>query len=305
MSQISEVTEEYVNPSIGRIGEMYYDEHNNRIKFFSTDVHLSGESIDILMGRALRMMGQESATRIAARFFTRCGYNQNAEAIIPLNNGFSGIELVFVGINNEGRQSSAEICAEEDALLELLNQSPSSSGIPQGYSIHRLTLQDTAPEDINSMAELYREAFTTYITELDESAISAMIENSVVYAVRDSEKRIVSTVVAEIGSLQTSEGDFRICELSEMATRRSHRGQGLVSAAARALIEDIRDEVDLIYAEARACHMPINQAFLNLGFQYAGRLNKQCILSGDSEIQEEGPYENLNVWYILPHEVGG
>jgi hypothetical protein len=56
----------------------------------------------------------------------------------------------------------------------------------------------------------------------------------------------------------------------------------------------------LFYAEARACHKPINQSFFNMGFRYAGRLNKQCVLSGDHEVNENGPYENLNVWYFIP-----
>lgn len=297
--------EEYVNPSLGQIGVMYYDSTNNRIKFFSSDIHSSAQSIDSLIGQGIGMMQQNAATRLNARFFVRGNYrNKNIEARIHLNNGFSGIDLVFIGVNAQERTDTTAVTSAEDELISnVLAGQPSRRSIPDMYQIQRLSTASLCEEDINSMVELYGEAFTTYTAVLDAGSVSAMVENSVVYAVRERQTgKIVSTAVAEIGVIQTPEREFRICELSEMATRREHRRQGLVTAATRTLIEEIRDSVDLIYAEARACHMPINQSFFNMGFSYAGRLSKQCVLSGDHEVSESGPYENLHVWYILPHD---
>ena len=98
--------------------------------------------------------------------------------------------------------------------------------------------------------------------------------------------------------MKTTRGAFGICELSEMATKKEHRGKGLVTYATQLLMEEIKDDVDMIYAEARACHRAINQSFKNLGFQYGGRLEKHCTLSGAHDVEEQGPYENLNVWYV-------
>jgi len=298
---------EYVNPSLGQIGIIYYDERNNRIKYFSTEIHLEPEGIEKLVEKGIHMMYKNNATRLNARFFYKGNepYSKGVEARIPLNNGYSGTDLLFMGINEPERVDPEETIVLEDKIIsDILSGKLSSRNIVDNkYQIERLSINCLREGDIKSLVGLYAEAFHTYTTDLNEDSILEMIENSVVYGIRDKKTmNIVSTSVAEIGSVPTILGEFKICELSEMATKREYRGKGLVTFATKALIAEIRDSVDLVYAEARASLRAINQSFFNLGFSYAGRLNKQCILSGDYDIQETGPYENLNVWYMLPHE---
>jgi len=286
---------------LGLFGDPYFDERNNRVKFFSTDIHTERRTIDSLLAQCVGLMRQENATRVNARFLSSGNYeSEDIEATIPLNNGFSGIEILFVGINDPERMSSAEVLEEEERILaEACPPERHIRKIPDEYKIEHLkTLQDG---DIDTLVELYSEAFTTYTSPLDHESIREMVENSEVYVARYKPTgRIVSVSVAEIAELKTPVGNIRVCELSEMATFREHRGKGLVTATTYALTRAIRNRVDMMFAEARACHMPVNRAFHNMEFRYAGRLNKQCILSGDHEVIEEGPYENLNVWYMLP-----
>ncbi|MBU0471731.1 MAG: GNAT family N-acetyltransferase [Nanoarchaeota archaeon] len=297
--------QEYINPSIGEIGKIYFDDRNNRIKFFSTQIHHDADSIDDLVFRGEQLMIEENATRLNARFFTTARYERNVEARISLNNGHIGTDLLYIGVNLSDRSDPEKVMLAERELIEsVLSTEPHMrSRLSEGYSIERLTSESLTNQEVDSLVDLYSEAFNTYTTDLNASAVREMISHSVVYGVRDSRNnQIVSTVVAEITKMTLSEENFSICELSEMATRREYRGQGLVTLATKELIEDIRDDVDLIYAEARACHTPINQSFHNMGFHYAGTLLKQCMLSGDHEVDESGPYENLNVWYVLPNE---
>lgn len=300
---MKEKKEEYVNPSLGKIGEMYYDQKNNRIKFFSVDIHKCADSVDDLVQSGLDMMQNHGATRLNARFFVRRDIRlSNVEAIIPLKPIYEDISLVFIGINDSVRVSSHHIKKQEDQIIIDVQKSHPKRHKTQGHIIERLNPYNITLHDLDDLVKLYNESFTTYTSDLNQDTVKAMIENSVVYGVRDLDRRqIVSTSVAEMGLIKTSEFDFRICELSEMATKKEYRGNGLVTQATRMLIQDIQSDVDLIYAEARACHGAINKSFHNLGFRYAGRLKKQCILSGDHEVSEEGPYENLNVWYIIPN----
>jgi len=293
----------YENPSLGRIGEMYHDERNERVKFFSTDIHSDKGSIDLFVDKGIIMMESNHATRMTARFFCKgdLDYNNHREAIIPLTGRFAGIDLVFIGFNVWDRIEDPKTLEAEDHLViqARCGLQREQRGVSSEYIIERLDISKITPDDFCSLERLYAEAFETYTTTLDRAAISDMISNSVVYGVRSlSDDQIVSTAVAEIGVVPTERGDFRICELSEMATRRDHRGRGLVTMATMVLVDEIYNDTDLIYAEARACHLPINRSFHNMGFSYAGRLMKQCLLSGDHEIDESGPYENLNVWYI-------
>lgn len=303
---IGHACSEYVNPSIGKVGEMYFDEMNARIKFFSSEMHDNSETIEALVQQGIEMMNEQETTRLNARFFAKLGHKSKlVEARIPLNNGHTGIELLFVGYNVKNRRSSIDVITAEDEIIDRVRakQVTPHNQVQLSYSVERLTPESVTQQDIKDMVTLYQEAFTTYTTTLDYKAVEDMIANSVVYGVRDQNNKVVSTVVGEVATIETDSDIFRVCELSEMATLREHRGHGLVTYATKMLIDEVRNDLDLIYTEARACHYAINRAFFNLGFQYAGRLNKQCILSGDSEIAESGPFENLNVWYVLPNKV--
>ncbi len=290
----------YVPPSIGRIGAPYHDENNNRVKYFCLDVQETGEDLDAMVQTALCFMEETGATRMTSRFFVRERMEHILEeARIPLSDNYAGLDLLFLGKNTQERQDDqATKYLEKKMIAEVLAAKiHPHEHISNDYSVQRLTCVDE--KDERALVALYQEAFTTYTTSLNPEAIRAMVEHSIVYAVR--EKRtgdIVSIVVAEMSHMETSHREFGICELSEMATKEEHRGKGLVTYATQLLIEEIKDDVDMIYAEARACHRAINQSFRNLGFHYGGRLEKHCILSGAHEVEEQGPYENLNVWYV-------
>ncbi len=297
----------HVNPSIGRIGQMYFDEINDRIKFFSTDIHTNTNNISEHITCALEEMSRYNTSRFVGRFFVNRNIElDNIEARIPLSGIYKDLDLIYISINLPNRVDSTDVRLQEDNLINnvLLNNIHLRNHISSSYFVEKLAINNLTDIDVFDMVKLYRQAFTTYTAELNNQTVRTMVEHSDVYAVRNiaSNNEIVSTVVAEKSDILTNRGIFSLCELSEMATLREHRGQGLVTFATEQLLENLThlnlNPPNLIYAEARACHRAINQSFHNLGFKYAGRLEKQCLLSGDSEIAEHGPYENLNVWYI-------
>ena len=291
---------EYINPSLGQIGTMYLDARNNRIKYFSTKLQ-SEQAIEDSVQEGISQMKANGASRLNARFFFRGHYDgPHVEARIPLAHGYEGIELLFLGVNTQNRSSPECVrLLEDDILVTAFQNQHERRPLLGHYIIEPVTPEHVTERDIRDMVQLYQEAFTTYTTELDADSVRSMVQNSIVYAARYN-GQIVSTSVAEIGNIPTEIHNFRICELSEMATSRDHRGQGLVTHNTTALMNSIRDEVDLIYAEARSCNQAINTCFRNLGFDYGGRLERQCILSGDADVAVRGPYEDLNVWYMLP-----
>src|SRR3989344_2383574 len=259
------------NPSLGKIGMMYYDQRNNRIKFFSEALHYTKENIDSLVKQGISMMHTNRATRFTARFLASnsMDYNNDGiEAVIPLEGIFKDFSLIYLGINTPNRQDNDRTLAKESQMVNDLYLRQPDGRYPslEDYQAERLVVADD--RNVNSLFELYKEVYAT---------------------------------IAEISGIKTNLGSFRICELSEMATRREHRGRGLVTFITRILVNEIYKNLNLIYAEARSCHLPINRVFYNMDFHFGGRLNKQCILSGDHEINESGPYENLNVWYYCPN----
>ena len=296
---------EYVPLSIGPVGYPSYDAGNDRVKLLSEGIHSSAETVNRSLEDAIDLMVEHGASRLTARFVTQFPYGGNVEARIQLNNGFSGMFITYVGINLPSRRpSEREYTDEEELLGQVLSREPSPRRpLPEGYQVEFLETANLRESDIPDLVTLYRDEFPTYTAVLDEGSVRQMVQNSIVYAVRNSSGRIVSTAVAEIAKIPTERGELRICELSEMATSNGEKGKGLVTSATDRLIDEIRDRVDMIYAEARAPHLPINRSFRNLGFQYGGRLRRHCTLSGAREVEVHGPHEDLNVWYMLPHQV--
>lgn len=287
------------NPSIGRIGAMYYDADNDRIKYFSPHIHTDVSSIKKEVEEAQRMMGRYGASRFTGRFLaTELYAGPHLEARVNLNNGFSDVGLNYIGINEDWRRSPQGILDSQEQLLTRVDRPGRIDTVPEGYRLERLV--DATPQDRRDLVSLYEQSFPTYLTDLDEPAVESMVEDSMVYVARDPQGRIVSSAVGEIGQVNTGEGILRICEMSEMATDREHRNTSLVTAAATEVMREARERVDLVFTEARASHAAINRVFAKMGFSYAGRLHKHCVISGDREIDEEGPYENLHVWYMLP-----
>lgn len=290
-----------VNPSIGSIGTMYHDERNNRVKYFSTKIHSSPKSIENEFNACVEMMQETGATRATMRAVANFPYvGDSVEAAIPLNNGFGNHRIIYLGQVSGARTNPQEVLDEEAAMLRKILE----TGIVRvrnnpDIEVIRITKDSATGANIRDMVELYNEAFTTYTSALDENAVRSMIENTVVYGAADETGRIISTSVAEIAAVPMESGKtLKLCELSEMATLRNYRGRGINSQVTEKLIEQIMPLVNVIYAESRACHAPINAIFASHNFECAGTLQKHCILSGDSNIREDGPYENLNVWHL-------
>ena len=265
------------------------------------------------INRGMSLLRQSGATRFTGRYLCNGPVQHpHTEARIRLNGPNSGIELVYIGQNNPERIDNLEVRLQEDAIvLDVLARHPRRRAheedartlermervLGQGYIVEHIDRNRIEQRDVRSLVSLYREAFPTYTAPLDEQSIWRMVVSNPTCVIRDRSGEIVSAAVAEVARVDEGDRPMYLCELSEMATRRNHRGRGLNTLAAERLIRRLDLDVDLFYAEARASHAPVNQLFSNLGFHYAGRLSKHCVLSGDHEVDELGPFENLNVWY--------
>ena len=125
---------------------------------------------------------------------------------------------------------------------------------------------------------------------------------SITALARDNNGNIVSVAVAEVAEILTDRGLLRISELSDEATHPYHRNKGLNQSCVSALVQELLatygGKIHLIFEEDRAPSRGVNQQSANLGFRYAVRLNRHCRINADRDIEVEGPYEDLNVWYL-------
>jgi hypothetical protein len=292
----------YVNPSIGKIGKLTYDERSQRHKVFCANIFKNRASLIATVKPMHDTIQSSTATRFTGRFFVRKNVNLSQigisiEATIPIT---EDLNLVYLGFNKEERRTEAGIKQRiEQMKAEVIGSKRKRVGdLPAGYTI-ATTISET---DIPAILKLYQGKFTSYPIEFNEDVVRNMISNSKFYGVKNKEGQIVSTCVAEEAYIDIDNKQIKFVELSEMATLKQEGRQGLSSILTNALIDKLQEEQGstIIYGEARAYWEPINRIFHKLGFKCAGTLEQHCMISGctDEQITNTSDYENLNVWYL-------
>ncbi len=236
----------------------------------------------------------------------------SVEATVPAGNAIPGFDLVYFGRNDNVRTPLAKTRREENESVAAIRQSVARVSrdvamarlASNGYQISMPRNGDVHNErDIEAMLNLYREAYQHYTFPINETTIQVMIGNgNRVVVARDSERRIASALIAEECELRLGNGKLvRLYELSDFATFRKDRGNGLMTALQLEAVRLIRDlpggESAIIYAEDRAPWGAVNKSSQQAGLAFGGTLPWHCSIQSDRSVQYVGEYESLNVWY--------
>lgn len=299
--------------SIGTLWPPSLDATNNRVKVFYPKILDSSHDLRSVLSEVKDAKEATGAGRASVRAITHPsllremnGDGQAVEALIPLNYNFTGYSLVYMGWNSRGRRSNRSILRGEiESAINLMARTPatredvSTKLLENGLRVERL--ENAGNSDILAITNIYSEAYQQYLFPLDFNNVLDMAHNedNMTFVGRNSRGEIVSVLVAEGAKLDIEGTAFTMYELSDYATRRAYRGNGLMTGlqleAINALSE--KDGVNLIYAEDRASWTPVNISSRRAGMLYAGTLEKHCLLVSDRDIRERGRFENLNVWW--------
>lgn len=127
-------------------------------------------------------------------------------------------------------------------------------------------------EDAEAIAELLGETFPQYPTPSDDPVyVAEAIEGGTPFRMVRAEGEIVACASADLVT------DARTAELTDCATRPSHRGQGLMRALLEDLMGDLRDmDYPTAFTLARARIPGVNLAFQRLGFEFRGTMTRSC-----------------------------
>ena len=319
--------------SIGTVGRPFHDNANDRVKGFCTYVVDDRQVMEEYLEKARNIRNVNGVSRITLRFllptpgtndyhtslygFTAPSVSQDMddsqqyvggfETIpIPLTGDWRRFCLRYFGENSTRRTEPDSVRIQEDdiirdSLAAVQIRDHYAKARRNGYTLE--THRDLSDRDIISAHDLYSRVYQRYLFDLTEENVADLLQNpgSITSIARDKNENIVSIAVAEVVEIPTNKGLLRISEISDEATDPAHRGNGLnqgcVKKATEELIRLYGDEVHMIYAEDRAPLRDVNQQSANLGWNFAGRLNRQCVISADNGINVEGPHEDLNVWY--------
>ena len=137
---------------------------------------------------------------------------------------------------------------------------------------------------IPQLVLIYREIFKTYplpITKPDY--LKSLMDRNVIYRLAMQGEEAIGAASAEINTKYSN------AELSDCASLPAAQGKGLMQHLLLALEDDLRRRnIMTSYTIARATSVPMNRAFFRLGYEFSGRLIKNCDIFGK--------FEDMNIW---------
>jgi hypothetical protein len=305
--------------SVGALWPPTYDEHNNRIKGFYLRAVDDKRELDSMFSTVRRI---ENEYQIAGRTTVRAFVKRELlfdrlkehiapyqiEATVPVDNAMHGYVMVYFAKNAPERVQQPEVLSMElESVKRIQKIQPigweeAISRIARyGYTISVLNDRSI---DITRMLELYQEAYERYTFEINIQTINEILNNgNIVIVGRDKYGEIVSSLIAEYCAIELEHGKIlHLYELSDYATFRAHRGNGLMTAMqieALKIIRRLRGAEAIIYAEDRAAWEAVNISSKKAGLNYCGTLLQHCVIVSDRSFGEQGIYENLNVWAYI------
>jgi hypothetical protein len=236
------------------------------------------------------------------------GWNGEVEAAMEVSRVIPGYVLVYLGFNAPGRIAPVEVVAAERARLERVStmqlttrEAAFAKLDDANLRIERLTHPSDA--DLLQITRLYRQAFQRYLFPITTRTVAEVVNNgNLTLIVRDSSGRIVSSLVAEHAPFAVGSRTLNMIELSEAATDRRCRGNGLLTALYLEVVDRLRgthDPVDtIVYVESRAPWEPVNIATRRAGFELCGMTSQHCVIVSDRSpgMQYRGNLEDLGIW---------
>jgi len=247
------------------------------------------------------------------------GWGGGIEASMDLGRVVPGHRMIYYGFNGPNRDATPNLSqleiasAHEVATMSVAVSEDSFRRVRDaGFTIDApLALSDA---EVATITRLYQQAFPKYIFPLDNDSVGGFLRNpsNIALIARDVTGRPVSSLVAEHMLLSVGERTINFIEVSEAATDDDYRGNGLLTALYRKMIDVLhngdgqgRSGYDpsntIVYAESRAPWVPANVITRRGGgMDVCGLLVRHCtiVATRNPNMQYPGEFEDLVVWHL-------
>lgn len=195
---------------------------------------------------------------------------------------YNGNDAFSMAYYYSAERRTSDYWMEEDQILQqVLEQpiKPENMKANQSFPIRMATIGDAS-----SLAILYGKVFQTYPTPMNDAGyIKKVIEEGTIFFVAESNGEIVSSASAEVNKV------YHNAEMTDCATDPAFRKHGLMKVLVCALEKELlRRNIYCAYSLARALSYGMNAVFRQLGYEYTGRLIKNCNIFDK--------YEDMNLW---------
>lgn len=332
LSQVEAATDEKTavtpseNPNIGALGSAGYQADNLRIKGFCGELVEDPDTyLHHLTQNVLPLTWRHpEATRVIDRAIIRADVRVpteelslplRPEVVVPLGGRWQGYNWVMTGTHLPGRVLSHPT---RTALVDLAEQAArhqyeSPKALPPGYTMERLIPGQVSAADCQRLAEIFSQAFKTYISPLSTAAeVATWVNSDGIFpvVVRNEEGQIMAVANGDMGEITVGGQPFRFLEIGDSAADPSVHRLGLNRHIKHYIIQEaIRMGFDSIHTETRAAWGSPNFGNAKNGMWYRGTLFLNCKISGAEDVRETADPEideasrvmgSLNVWSMTP-----
>jgi putative beta-lysine N-acetyltransferase len=262
------------------------DEHNARIKLYGAEA----KDFDSDAGRELLASFDKSDDFSKLIVYSDTDSTDGWDDLGFRSEGtirgffFDGSDAHMWAFYDDEKRSSEVDDSEHDEIVELARSKADTSVtevVPE-----ELTVSRASPEDAEPIAELMQSVFEDYSEEISAERLKQLIGRG------GSAFRVAKTETGRIVAAAAIRLDLgrRTGEVTDCVTHPDHRGRGLMASLVLGLEKDAaaRFGVTDLYSLARAGEPGINIVLARLGYEYTGRLVKNCRMP-------EG-WESMNIW---------
>jgi GNAT superfamily N-acetyltransferase len=258
----------------------------------------------------LRVVVRDVLIRSLADALTKNG--AKIEAAIPLRNGYAGMQLVYIGYNEECRRDPEVSARAKITRTTAEIQSLRRFERPQNLGITTRIM----PGGIS--------AFGNQTSEINQGALINMLKNGFNYSEQDafavltSPQNIISVVykdntivgmnVTEIRDVPIADGTtLTMAEITDCFIQKEHRRKGYHTRLLHTLANKLREmDIDVVFTESSIESQPMVNSTLRLGHMIAGDGNTipgflESHAYTESETQGSLKVNTLFVTYLPYH----
>lgn len=199
-----------------------------------------------------------------------------------IENFYKGEDAYCLSYFYDPKRKYNEDKSKEDEIITkaLQTQSQDTKGKSNDYLI-----RIGQSQDVEAIANLFAKVFDTYPTPMnDEKYIKKVLDNKIRFVVAEDKEGFLASVASA-----DMKKDLGNAEITDCATKQEHRGRGLMSQLVWYLEKQLTHEgFRTLYSLARALSPGVNIVFRRGGYDYTGRMVKNCNIMGK--------FEDMNIW---------
>jgi hypothetical protein len=193
------------------------------------------------------------------------------EASIPLKNGMSQMQMVYIGYNGPSRRASPGELARSMAVISDAKHPAIKKAAAGGLTIEVLDCQALSSQSNAEWASSLVDMLSKGFGYSKESAMEVLSDGRNIVTVVKEGDGIVGMCAAEVREVPLEDGaSLRMAEITDCYIRLEYRNKGCCSKMLRTLSDTALKTMDVVFTESNSENPAMANSILRCGHELAG-----------------------------------